>query len=407
MLSFLNDKRDKIFLSAAQERVNWICDSLYPDLDFQTAEKTCSNTYRYLAGIQTEKLPLDDITHSVISWAKTDKFLKDQFYLFWLSKANRSKSESTREYLIKYSLKYKTEENLYYTDLKSKRKESRNHFKSMLKSRLAKDKEKIKNEKAAIISNSLSEFKFNIQSMISLFTVLLVIGGYYFHTRTFDYLGLPPDGILTISDYLYGNLTTISYAFLWSLLPATMMIWGVGDSIERSITNTHRNDKSDKVVSFVCVVIILANVTAFLMFLEDTKRGNSQFENILMLNVMAVLLSLLGKIPFHYFRTPIKPIILTLVFVCYFFQIHTKSEEKIQNLKSDNYEHEYTIKVDNQTSIENTKIVSIGEKYTVLIDNNKNGKIIPTTNIKSIEKNTKFRRDPDFFDLIFKIFYSL
>lgn len=249
-------------------------------------------------------------------------------------------------------------------------------------------REKVINEKFA----SIAPIKINsthITLLISTFSTLFIISGYYFNYQVLKSLGVNSDDFFTVQDYISTSINLILLPLSYTLIMFVLIAFRVGENTYKNIESEKlglKNKESNNVKIFITLIIlILSNVINVISILNGGNPSNIIFY----LNVSIAGILILNIIQWRYFENPLTIYMFTMTFLFYYVNINVMIDDKIEDYKSVGYKSNYKVSFnDKKISTKNIEFMRVNSNYVFMI-NKKNNKveIYPKLSISKIDIN--------------------
>lgn len=266
----------------------------------------------------------------------------------------------------------------------------------LIKKEKIKLQEKIKNDLREKVTNekfaSIAPIKINsthITLLISIFSTLFLISGYYFNYQVLKSLGVNSDDFFTVQDYISTSINLILLPLSYTLIMFVLITFRVSENIYKNIESEKlglKNEKSNNVKIFITLIILfLSNVINVISILNGGNPSNMIFY----LNVSIAGILILNIIQWRYFENPLTIYMFTMTFLFYYVNINVMIDDKIENYKSVGYKSNYKVSFkDKKISTKNIEFMRVNSNYVFMI-NKKNNKveIYPKLSISKIDIN--------------------
>ncbi|WP_440904386.1 hypothetical protein ACMZOO_16460 [Catenovulum sp. SX2] len=279
-------------------------------------------------------------------------------------------------------------------EVKTERKVLQKKLNQILKNKIA----KVKEEQIGKISLTPSD----VTILLSMFSTLFLISGYYYNHSLLSELNVNSDHFYLLSDYISTSVSLIVTPFIWTAIFVVFFLLGASNQLDNRIKENQLklqiNDKPP--VSFP-LLIILINIMELISLFQDHSGRNY---TVLAMNGLIVSLYFIEKIPFHYFKHPIK--IFSCVFVCigFFWNLNTKVDSEIQKIKSDDYQPMYLVEFDEKMVLgESMEFIALNSNYIIMRGtDSKRIEIYPKSHINKLMPNPVQGYELNFFEWMFK-----
>jgi hypothetical protein len=274
--------------------------------------------------------------------------------------------------------------------VKSKKKYLQKQLNQILNNKIAKEKQ-----------GDIGEISLNsadIAIFFSLFSSLFVISGYYYNYSLLKEFNVNSDHFYVVSDYISTSISLIITILFWTGLFIVSFILGASDRLDKIIRENQLNKKvKDKPLIALPLFIISMNIINLFSMLEGRFE---RVDTIMALNVLVVSFYLIEKMPFHYFKHPIKIYGSILVCLGFIWNLNVKVNEEIQNITSDDYQPKYLVKF-NDEMVEGMPLEFIALNSNYLIMRNTDSKsieIYPKSYIKKLTPNPNQAHELNFIE---------
>lgn len=344
---------------------------------------------------ETEKL------NKAISILENDTAINDLIVDYYLA-ISYSYSQAKILKAYKSAFIIDKEEGFYNRALKNKpevKKLEKVDFNKKIKS-IKKEKiklqEKIKNDLREKVTNekfaSIAPIKINsthITLLISTFSTLFLISGYYFNNQVLKSLGVNSDYFFTVQDYISTSINLILLPLFYTLVMFVLIVFRVDEDIYKNIESEQlgiKNKIKNSINTYIILIIlILSNIINILTILG----GDEAKSNIFYFNIAIAGIFILNKIQWRYFENPLTIYMFTMTFLFYYVNINIMIDDKIENYKSVGYKSNYKVSFkDKEISTKNIEFMRVNSNYVFMI-NKKNNKveIYPRLSISKIDVN--------------------
>lgn len=249
-------------------------------------------------------------------------------------------------------------------------------------------REKVTNEKFA----SIAPIKINsthITLLISTFSTLFLISGYYFNNQVLKSLGVNSNDFFTVQDYISTSINLILLPILYTLVMFVLIVFRVNEDIYKNIESEKlgiKNKIKNSInIYIMLIILILLNIFNILTILG----GDEAQSNIFYSNISIAGIFLLNKVQWRYFENPLTIYMLTMTFLFYYVNINIMIDNEIENYKSLSYKSNYHVSFkDKEISTKNIEFMRVNSNYVFMI-NKKNNKIevYPRLSISKIDVN--------------------
>lgn len=249
-------------------------------------------------------------------------------------------------------------------------------------------REKVTNEKFA----SIAPIKINsthITLLISTFSTLFLISGYYFNNQVLKSLGVNSDYFFTVQDYISTSINLILLPLFYTLVMFVLIVFRVDEDIYKNIESEQlgiKNKIKNSINTYIILIIlILSNIINILTILG----GDEAQSNIFYFNIAIAGIFILNKVQWRYFENPLTIYMFTMAFLFYYVNINIVIDDKIENYKSVGYKSNYKVSFkDKEISTKNIEFMRVNSNYVFMI-NKKNNKveIYPRLSISKIDVN--------------------
>jgi hypothetical protein len=277
-------------------------------------------------------------------------------------------------------------------EVKTERKNLQKKLKQTLNNTIAKKKE----DKIGQISLKSSD----IVILFSLFSSLFLISGYYYNHSLLKEFNVNSDHFYLISDYISTSVSLIITPLLWTGIFIISFLIGVNDSLGNRIKEKQLNIKiDDKPPIALPLFIILINIMNLFSIWEGRFESNN---TVLAINALVVSLYFIVKIPFHYFKNPIKVFICILVFMGFIWNLNAKVNREIQKITSDGYQSKYIVTF-NEKMIKNESLefITLNSNYLIMRNtDSKSIEIYPKSYIKKLTPNPNQSHELNFIEWV-------
>jgi hypothetical protein len=262
----------------------------------------------------------------------------------------------------------------------------------ILNNKIAKEKE-----------NNIGEIslKFiNIPVLISLFTSFFVISGYYYNSSLLEEFNIKSDHFYLISDYISTSVSLIKTTLIWTGIFIVSLIIGANDRLGNRIKEEQLNIKiNDEPPNSLPLLIIFINIMNLFFML---KGHFETIDMIISLNGMIISIYFIQKIPFHYFKHPIKVYGTVLVCIGFFWNLNIRVNDEIQKITSDDYQPRYLVKFNEKmVKGESLEFIALNSNYLIMRNtDSKSIEIYPKTYINKLTSNPNQVHDLDFIESV-------
>jgi hypothetical protein len=274
--------------------------------------------------------------------------------------------------------------------VKSKQKHLQKQLNQILDNKIAKEKE---GDVGEISLNSI-----DVAILFSLFSSLFLISGYYYNYSLLKEFNVNSDHFYVVSDYISTSISLIITILFWTGILIVSFILGASDRLDKIIRENQLNKKvKDKPLIALPLFIISMNIINLFSMLEGRFE---RVDTIMALNVLVVSFYLIEKMPFHYFKHPIKIYGSILVCLGFIWNLNVKVNEEIQNITSDDYQPKYLVKF-NDEMVEGMPLEFIALNSNYLIMRNTDSKsieIYPKSYIKKLTPNPNQAHELNFIE---------
>ena len=281
-----------------------------------------------------------------------------------------------------------------FKEVKAERKLLQKNLTVILENKIAKEKEE-----------NIEQISFqptDIALLFSLFSTLFLISGYYYNHSLLKEFNINSDDFYLLSDYISTSISLILTPLLWTGVFLISFLFGANSRISNRIKERQLNiEINDKPPFTLPLTIILMNVVNITLVLKGyTEVGNS----MLALNGLIVSLYFVEKIPFHYFKSPIKAFGTLLVIIGFTWNLNSKVSTEIDKITSSDYQPKYFAKFNNKKIKQDSlEFLGLNSNYIIMRNiDSKHIEIYPKTYLVQLTPNPEKNRDLSFVEWIIK-----
>lgn len=256
-----------------------------------------------------------------------------------------------------------------------------------LRKRIKNDlKEKVRNAKFTLIS-PISISSTHITMILSMFSTLFLISGYYFNYQILKSFDINSDDFYTVQDYISTSISLIFMPFLYTAFYLLLSLLRINDDIYKEIEGEELGLKT-KVVNIPLTVILIFLILNIIN-LVSIYNGGEGSDKTFYLNILIGGVLILNKLPWNYFEKPTASFLFTTMVFSYFVHFNIKIDDKVKNYKSIDYKSDYTISFkDKRISTKDVEFMRVNSNYVFLINKKTNkAEIYPRLSINKIEVN--------------------
>lgn len=247
-------------------------------------------------------------------------------------------------------------------------------------------KEKVTKEKLALIT-PIKINSTHITLLISIFSTIFLISGYYFNYQVLHSLGVNSDDFFTIQDYISTSISLILYPLFYTLLMFILIVFRIDEKLNKDIESKELGviGEDNIPIYTMLFIITLMNIINIISILNEGNPSNIIFY----LNVVFAAVFILNKVQWKYFENPLIIYVFSMIFLFYFVNISIVIDNKIENYKSADYKSNYKVSFkDKEISTRNIEFMNVNSNYIFMI-NKKNNKVevYPRLSISKINVN--------------------
>ena len=247
-------------------------------------------------------------------------------------------------------------------------------------------KEKVTKEKLALIT-PIKINSTHITLLISIFSTIFLISGYYFNYQVLHSLGVNSDDFFTIQDYISTSISLILYPLFYTLLMFILIVFRIDEKLNKDIESKELGviGEDNIPIYTMLFIITLMNIINIISILNEGNPSNIIFY----LNVVFAAVFILNKVQWKYFENPLIIYVFSMIFLFYFVNISIVIDNKIESYKSADYKSNYKVSFkDKEISTRNIEFMNVNSNYIFMI-NKKNNKVevYPRLSISKINVN--------------------
>lgn len=281
-----------------------------------------------------------------------------------------------------------------FKEIKAERKLLQKQLNAILENKISKEKEE-----------NIEQISFqptDLAILFSLFSSLFLISGYYYNHSLLKEFNINSDDFFLLSDYISTSISLILTPLLWTGVFLISFLFGADSRFSNRIKEKQLNIKiNDKPPFTLPLTIILMNIVNIALMLEgNVEVGNS----MLALNGLIVSLYFIEKIPFHYFKNPIKAFGTLLVIIGFTWNLNAKINTEINKITSDDYQPRYFVKFkDKMIKNESLEFLGLNSNYIIMRNTDSNNiEIYPKSYVIKLITNSNQKQDLNFLEWIIK-----
>jgi hypothetical protein len=282
--------------------------------------------------------------------------------------------------------------------VKSKQKHLQKQLNQILDNKIAKEKE---GDVGEISLNSI-----DLAILFSLFSSLFLISGYYYNYSLLKEFNVNSDHFYVVSDYISTSVSLIITPLFWTGIFIVSFILGASTGLDNKIRRKQLNIKvNDKDPIAIPLSIILINIVHLLSMLKGVFLLN---DTIIAINVLVVSLYSIEKIPFHYFKHPIKVYCSVLVCIGFIWNLNTNVNREIRRITSDDYQPKYLVKFNEKmVKAESLEFIALNSNYLIMRNTDSRSiEIYPKSYINKLTPNPKQAHELDFIEQVIVVIES-
>jgi hypothetical protein len=209
-----------------------------------------------------------------------------------------------------------------------------------------------------------------------------------------------------VSDYISTSVSLIITPLFWTGIFIVSFILGASTGLDNKIRRKQLNIKvNDKDPIAIPLSIILINIVHLLSMLKGVFLLN---DTIIAINVLVVSLYSIEKIPFHYFKHPIKVYCSVLVCIGFIWNLNTNVNREIQKITSDDYQPKYLVKFNEKmVKAESLEFIALNSNYLIMRNTDSRSiEIYPKSYINKLTPNPNQAHALDFIERVIAVIES-
>lgn len=415
------NKKSNFFRKVIIDKAQIITNELYPENTFGdnidisigavhnlVLKKEINNNDKHIDEIKNVIIKLKENTE--INSLIVDYFLA-QSYAFSLGKISKAvKFTTAQEYEQEYyskALEFDPNAKKYNESIfKKKLKEVKKYQQVLISDLKLVLKEKVEAEKKAII-DPIELSVAHITLFASLFSSLFIVSGYYYNHQVYQYFGVNSDDFYVISDYLSTSVSLILTPLFWSLIMTVAYMFGANRGVGLLLKNKQLGIKTESKPPYtIALFIILLNVLHIYALLIQRQGLEGASSKIMLLNYVVVGLYFLDKLPWQYFKNPVKVLFGLVAILGFSLNIHKLTQAQIELHDTGDYKPAYIVEFSKkELSDKPFEFINLNSNYVFMKNMNTNKlEIYPKTLVVKITPtNVKSKKEVLLYDFLFNI----
>lgn len=324
-------------------------------------------------------------------------------YIFLNYKTEEAK-ELAKPYLTNAKRLNEDAQPFQYKELTKRLKEVKTHQKA-LDDKLRKTYQNKVNEEKKNQIGKIYIAPSDITTLISVFSTLFLISGYYYINRLLAEFNLNSDHFYSISDYISTSVSFIITPLILGGAGFLFFISGAYNNLEDKIKAKQLGIKQaeSKVIPYFFIAMNI--ISLILMHYDFYLHAN----NMIYLNALVLFFILLEKAPFHYFKNPTKVLFYTVACVGFIFQLNLRVDSEITRIQSEDYQPKYTLSFDEKIiQSKSLEFITMNSNYLIVRNiNSKQLEVYPKSVIQKFKVNPAHESKVSSLELWFKFYHLI